>query len=88
MSHPGHLSARANKRAVQNRAVNSPLAPTDGVDVIARPGTAFPGTLLTNRSNRVKFTCPVCKSNAWGKPSLRLRCLACAAELVADSVAP
>jgi ribosomal protein L37AE/L43A len=30
---------------------------------------------LTDSSNRVKFTCPRCKANAWGKPSLRIACL-------------
>lgn len=28
----------------------------------------------TNRSNRAKFTCPVCKQSAWGKPSLVILC--------------
>nr|AFK89009.1 Mpr protein [Acetobacter pasteurianus] len=27
-----------------------------------------------NKSNRVKFRCPVCEAQAWGKPGLRLLC--------------
>ncbi|MGF6996810.1 SprT-like domain-containing protein [Paraburkholderia sp. GAS32] len=27
-----------------------------------------------DKSNRVKFTCPVCGENAWGRPSLRVLC--------------
>jgi len=27
-----------------------------------------------NRSNRIKYRCPSCASQAWGKPSLRLLC--------------
>ena len=30
-----------------------------------------------NRSNRVKYTCPGCDVNAWGKPDLRLICGKC-----------
>jgi hypothetical protein len=26
---------------------------------------------------RAKFTCPACKANAWGKPSLKLICADC-----------
>jgi hypothetical protein len=29
---------------------------------------------IGNRSNRVKFRCPSCGAQAWGKPSLRLLC--------------
>lgn len=32
-------------------------------------------------SNRVKFVCPGCKANAWGKPSLKLICGKCRLEL-------
>lgn len=30
-----------------------------------------------NRSNRVKYTCPGCFINAWGKPGLELKCVPC-----------
>ncbi len=36
-----------------------------------------PAGVAVNRSNRIKYTCPVCKVNVWGKPSLRLGCLDC-----------
>lgn len=30
-----------------------------------------------NRSNRIKYTCPGCQNNAWGKPKLKLICGDC-----------
>lgn len=30
-----------------------------------------------NRSNRIKYTCPGCLNNAWGKPKLKLICGEC-----------
>ena len=30
-----------------------------------------------NKSNRIKYTCPGCKANAWGKPHLNLICGDC-----------
>jgi len=30
-----------------------------------------------NRSNRIKYTCPGCRNNAWGKPKLKLICGEC-----------
>lgn len=35
-----------------------------------------------NRSNRLKYTCPGCSANAWGKPGLRLICGDCIVPLV------
>lgn len=29
------------------------------------------------QQTRVKFTCPICKANLWGKPSLNIQCLDC-----------
>lgn len=34
----------------------------------------YPGSTAPGRSNRVKFRCPSCGSQAWGKPSLALLC--------------
>lgn len=31
----------------------------------------------TNKSNRIKYSCPSCGTNVWGKPGLRLRCAEC-----------
>lgn len=30
-----------------------------------------------NKSNRIKFTCPSCEVNAWGKPDLSIKCADC-----------
>lgn len=30
-----------------------------------------------NKSNRIKFTCPTCEVNAWGKPDLSIKCADC-----------
>jgi predicted SprT family Zn-dependent metalloprotease len=27
--------------------------------------------------NKIKYTCPKCKTNVWGRPELRIHCLAC-----------
>ncbi|HVJ35163.1 MAG TPA: SprT-like domain-containing protein [Terriglobia bacterium] len=35
-----------------------------------------------NKSNRLKFTCPDCGANAWGKPDLKLICGACRVDFV------
>lgn len=44
-------------------------APPPGAQWVQYPGSAAPG-----RSNRVKYRCPACGAQAWGKPSLRLLC--------------
>ncbi|WP_068639684.1 hypothetical protein [Thauera butanivorans] len=36
-----------------------------------------------NRSNRVKYRCPSCHVQVWGKPSLKLRCGEAACEAAA-----
>lgn len=41
----------------------------------------FASTL--NNSNRIKYCCPSCESNAWGKPSLNLICGDCSCSFVA-----
>lgn len=30
-----------------------------------------------NKSNRIKYSCPTCGTNVWGKPGLRIRCAEC-----------
>ncbi len=35
-------------------------------------------------ASKVKFTCPSCSANAWGKPSLRLTCGDCEETMIAD----
>lgn len=55
--------------------------------VVIEPKTpSLPTT--KDRSNRVKYTCASCGLNAWGKPAIRLSCLACNIELTAVVVDP
>ncbi len=44
------------------------------------PAHALPELFMErtgNRSNRIKYTCPGCAANAWGKPKLKLVCGEC-----------
>ena len=41
-------------------------------DLTTKPGGGGKG-----KTTRVKFTCPRCQANAWGKPSLKLICGDC-----------
>lgn len=52
-----------------------PVATSLVVQPTVTNGVAAPAT---NKSNRVKFTCG-CGQNIWGKPSLRVLCMACGA---------
>lgn len=36
-----------------------------------------PGTAPAKKVSKLKYTCPKCKANVWGKPGLRLRCDVC-----------
>lgn len=38
-----------------------------------------------NRSNRIKYTCPACKSNVWGKQSLNIVCVDCDEQFVSNA---
>jgi hypothetical protein len=53
------------------------VAATQGVQIEPRR----PQSVAVGASNRVKYTCAGCCMNAWGKPGLRLACVACALEL-------
>lgn len=61
------------------------------VDVIFAAACLTPAALQSelvekqkegNRSNRSKYTCPVCDLNVWGKPKLRVACVDCEVQLV------
>jgi hypothetical protein len=32
--------------------------------------------------SKVKFTCPGCSANAWGKPGLRIACIPCGVQMI------
>lgn len=40
------------------------------------------------RASKLKYTCPTCAANAWGKPALRLRCGECDEMMVCDDGGP
>jgi hypothetical protein len=37
------------------------------------------------RVSKLKYTCPACAANAWGKPGLLLRCGECDEAMVSES---
>lgn len=47
-------------------------------------GEAGPLTPVENKSNRVKYQCPPCEINVWGKPGLAIICGTCNGEFVAE----
>lgn len=66
---------------------NQPLTEKEAKTLEAY-GVSSLGTLFfdtSNNSNRIKFNCPSCNSNAWGKPSLNLICGDCSCSFVAIS---
>jgi hypothetical protein len=50
-----------------------------GVSIVPKVAAAA----AADRSNRVKYSCPKCSLNVWGKPAIRIGCLACEVELQA-----
>lgn len=74
---------------VANAAVNGALSamglpaeataiPSDaGVPVVVRGAANGLGQAVANSSNRMKYTCPGCAVNVWGKPGLSLVCGSC-----------
>ena len=52
----------------------APARPTSSAAALGAGLTGILEPVAGNRSNRIKFRCPVCASQAWGKPSLRLLC--------------
>jgi predicted SprT family Zn-dependent metalloprotease len=72
--------ATAGELDVETMEPNDPVlaaafqAPADnGLDVAIREEG--------NRSNRVKYSCPGCNTNVWGKPGLKLICEPCGQRL-------
>lgn len=44
-----------------------------------------PAKKETKPSSKVKYTCPGCEANAWGKPDLHIVCGECEVQLIAES---
>lgn len=42
------------------------------------------GATPSTEKKKIKYTCPICKINAWGKPTLKLTCGECSMPLVAN----
>jgi hypothetical protein len=60
------------------------LDPMTGPDINPSPGADFVPALLAparRPATRVKYTCPSCEINVWGKPGLNIRCDDCKAAL-------
>jgi predicted SprT family Zn-dependent metalloprotease len=45
-----------------------------------------PGSTRGGANSKTKFTCPLCRCNAWGKPDLGIACIACGAQMKAAQV--
>ena len=63
------------QKLINRKTIAAPIADTgdddgEGGDDLGDLISPLPG----NRSNRVKYRCPSCGAQAWGKPSLRLLC--------------
>ena len=57
------------------------VAAQTGVEVV----TKLPANHGLDRSNRVKYSCPSCRLNIWGKPGIRVACVSCDIEFEAVS---
>ena len=57
-------------RTIQSPAQASPVTPSTSSAPITTPAPK-------PRKNKVKYSCPSCGINVWGKPLLRIGCLAC-----------
>lgn len=90
---PGPELLEAGQRSAAmdlSPAVGGGSTPAQALPVATSLVVKQPGTLVANvnRSNRVKFTCAcACGQNIWGKPSLRVLCLACETPFEAEQPA-
>lgn len=57
------------------------VAMIEGVE--GRAGGALGGTAKANASNRLKYTCPSCKTNIWAKPNINVDCGDCSQRFTA-----
>lgn len=74
--HPVATAAAAAASGIHQEAYAVPAS--EGVQLIPKTPTL---AAAKDRSNRVKYTCSGCGMNAWGKPDIRLGCIACNIEL-------
>lgn len=74
--HPVATAAAAAASGIPQEAYAVPAS--EGVQLMPKTPTL---PAAKDRSNRVKYTCNGCGLNAWGKPDIRLGCIACSIEL-------
>ena len=60
------------------------IAAQAGVQVVPK----LPAPHSHDRSNRVKYSCPSCGLNLWGKPGIRVACVLCGVEFEANGMRP
>ena len=58
------------------------IAAQTGVQVVPK----LPASRSLDRSNRVKYSCPSCELNLWGKPGIRVACVLCGVEFEANAM--
>ena len=64
----------------------SPFEAGIDVEVASRSTSGVAGafsTSLKDSSNRVKYSCPKCKTNIWGKPNINVECGDCKSRFAA-----
>ena len=76
------LIAKGFRLTWAERPYSPPAGEYNGEDETEGEGQG--GTTKPNRTNRVKFTCPKCDANAWGKPTLSLLCGVCKVAFVGE----
>ena len=65
-----------------NAARAQDIAAQTGVQVVPK----LPASRSLDRSNRVKYSCPSCELNLWGKPGIRVACVLCGVEFEANAM--
>ena len=58
-------------------SVLEPIQKNPELEAVVTLLSSMEDTKKTDSSNRVKYTCPKCETNVWGKPDLRLVCADC-----------
>lgn len=72
--YPAERPQRA-KPGGDGELVNEDQADAEDPELVEAMGMVeMPPEEPVNKSNRIGFTCPICKQNAWGKPGLVVQC--------------